>query len=87
MDYSSGLVEKVNITSFCNSIHICARVLYAAQGALGERAGFGSSCHLLRGPCCHKGFGGSAEAFWGMRGEKALPELRAATDTYVYKHI
>lgn len=72
---------KSQLTQFleCNSICICVWVLYAAWGP------WGSLCQHW-GPCCHGGPGG-LQRLSGARGEKPLTEARAATDTYVYKHI
>lgn len=59
-------------------MHMCVGAV-GSMGALGELVPALGSL-LSRGPW------GSAEAFWGMWGE-TLMETRAATDTYVYKHI
>lgn len=55
----------------CNSLYMrmCAGAIRSAGGS-GGAGWLGSLRQLLRGPCCHKGFGGSAEAFRGMRGRR-----------------
>ena len=65
---------------------MCAGAVCSTGGSRGV-GWLGGLCQLLQGPCCHKGFGGVCRGFPGHTGVKALPEVRAATDKYVYKHI
>lgn len=83
MDYSSGLMEEVHITSLGEV------TLYTAVCALSAAQGSGAAGWLgpaLRGPHCHRALG-VYTGFPGPVGEKALPEACAAAGAHVYEHL
>lgn len=88
MDYFSGLMEKVNISSFSNVI-LYAYVCGCCMQCRGLQ-GSGLPWKLVPAPAgslLSQGLWGFCRGFPGCVGEKALPEACAVPRTYVYRRI